>query len=191
VAGGDDTVEVLGPRPVPLPIRLVVKSGKSTCVRCSARTPPPLSATEILAHSASAPGAPAHRDGRRNVVKLHLFSGFEKRSLGITPDMELGHLYDDGNSRIRLAHAAAQIGVGRRRAQVSKTGLVHYDLWGPPLARAKTFFPIVSGRELVDDMRRIKVSVRPAKAVAGGGEMTTDEPGVGSARPPPETGAVD
>ena len=81
------------------------------------------------------------------MVKLHLFSGFEKRSLGITPDMELGHLYDDGNSRIRLSHAAARVGVGRRRAQTSKTGLVHYDLWGPPLARAKTLFPIVSGRE--------------------------------------------
>ncbi|MEE9473359.1 MAG: hypothetical protein V3V82_05185, partial [Acidimicrobiia bacterium] len=110
---------------------------------------------------------------------------------GITPGMELGHLYDDGNSRIRLAHAAAQVGVGRRRAQVSTTGLVHYDLWGPPLARAKTLFPIVSGRELVADMRRLKASARPAKAVANGGEMTTDEPGVGSARPPPETGAVD
>ncbi len=125
------------------------------------------------------------------MVKLHLFSGFEKRSLGITPDTELGHLYDDGNSRLRLAHAAAQIGVGRRRPQISKTGLVHYDLWGPPLAMAKTLFPIVSGRELVADMRRLKVGARPAKAVVKGGEMTTDEPGVGSARPPPETGAED
>ena len=125
------------------------------------------------------------------MVKLHLFSGFEKRSLGITPGMELGHLYDDGNSLLRLANATAQIGVGRRRAQMSKTGLVHYDLWGPPLARAKTLFPIVSGRELVADMRRLKVSARPAKPVARGGEMTPDEPGVGSARPLPETGAVD
>ena len=125
------------------------------------------------------------------MVKLHLFSGFEKRSLGIAPDTELGHLYDDGNSRVKLAHAAAQIGVGRRRAQTSKTGLVHYDIWGPSLAMAKTLFPIVSGRELVTDMRRLRVSARPGKATAKGGEMTPDEPGVGSARPLPETGAED
>ncbi len=92
------------------------------------------------------------------MIKLHLFSGFEKRSLGITLDMKLGHLYDDGNSLLNLAAATARIGVGRRRAQMSKTGLVHYDLWGPSLARAKTLFPTVSGRELVADMRRLKVS---------------------------------
>ncbi len=108
-------------------------------------------------------------DGRQKVVKLHLFSGFEKRSLGITIDMALGHLYDDGNSLLRLAQATAKIGVGRRRAQISKTGLVHFDLWGPALARAKTLFPVVSRRELASDMRRLKMSTRPAKAAAKGG----------------------
>ncbi len=102
------------------------------------------------------------------MVKLHLFSGFEKQSLGITADMALGHLYDDGNSLLRLAQATAEIGVGRRRAQMSKTGLVHYDLWGPPLVRAKRLFPVVSRRELGTDMRRLKMSARPAKAAVTG-----------------------
>ncbi len=108
--------------------------------------------------------------GGGNVVRLHLFSGFEKRSLGIAPDMELGHLYDDGNSLLKLARATARIGIGRRRAQMSKNGLVHFDLWGSSLARAKTLFPIVSGRALVTDMRRLKASARPAKAAAKGGK---------------------
>ena len=104
------------------------------------------------------------------MVKLHLFSGFEKQSLGITADMALGHLYDDGNSLLRLAQATAEIGVGRRRAQISKTGLVHYALWGAPLSRAKRLFPIVSSRELGTDLRRLTLTVSPATtAVTGPG----------------------
>lgn len=122
------------------------------------------------------------------MVKLHLFSGFEKQSLGITADMALGHLYDDGNSLLRLAQATAEIGVGRRRAQISNTGLVHYDLWGPPLARAKRLFPVVSRRELGTDMRRLKMSVSPAKTAVKDREMAMDEPGVGPDHPLPETG---
>ena len=118
------------------------------------------------------------------MVKLHLFSGFEKRSLGITSDMALGHLYDDGNSLLRLAHAAARIGVGRRRAQMSKAGLVHYDLWGPPLVRAKRLLSIVSRRELASDIRRIKTDPGPARVNGETAEMATDEPGVGPAHPP-------
>ena len=104
------------------------------------------------------------------MVKLHLFSGFEKRSLGITADMALGHLYDDGNSLLQLVQAAAEIGVGRRRVQMSKSGVVHYDLWGPALARAKRLFPVVSRRELGSDIRQLKIRVSPVKTATKGRE---------------------
>ena len=89
------------------------------------------------------------------MVKLHLFSGFEKHSLGITPEIELGHLYDDINSHANLADAAQRLGVNTRRTQTSRAGLVHFDLWGKPLVRAKKLFPLVSGRELARDMQRL------------------------------------
>jgi hypothetical protein len=92
------------------------------------------------------------------VLKLHLFSGFEKRSLGITRDMELGHLYEDTNSCTPLRDAAETLGVSAKRAQTSKTGLVHFDLWGEPLETAKKLFPIVSGRELARDIQRLNTA---------------------------------
>lgn len=89
------------------------------------------------------------------MVKLHLFSGFEKQPLGIAVDTELGHLYDDGNNREALAEAAHRVGVDRRRMQTSRGGLAHFDLWGNALEMAKRLFPVVSRREIGQDMRRI------------------------------------
>lgn len=100
------------------------------------------------------------------MIKLHLFSGFEKSSLGITPDMELGHLYDDGNDGALLADAAARVGVRRERVQTSKAGLLHFDLWGSPLERARQLFPIVSGREIAGDIQRLPCRSRLARRAA-------------------------
>ena len=89
------------------------------------------------------------------VVKLHLFSGFENRELGITPDMELGHLYEDTNSFAILAYAADKVGLKEQYAQNSD-GFIHFDLWGKPLERAKRMFKIVSDLELAKDISHIE-----------------------------------
>ena len=93
------------------------------------------------------------KEGR--VIKLHLFSGFEKASMGITPDTELGHLYDDANDAALLADVARELGMRRQRIQVSRAGLFHFDLWGHPLEKAKGLFPVVPGREVARDMQRL------------------------------------
>ncbi len=89
------------------------------------------------------------------MIKVHVFSGVEKQFLGITPDLAVGHLYEDTNSLDVLASAAESLGVGKERAHTSRTGLVHFDLWGARLAIAKGLFPIVSRRELAKDIRRL------------------------------------
>jgi hypothetical protein len=89
------------------------------------------------------------------MVKLHLFTGFENEALGITADMELGHLYEDTNSIAILAYAAEKVGLKASYKQDSD-GLFHFDLWGKPLERAKRMFPVISDQTLHQDMIRIK-----------------------------------
>lgn len=89
------------------------------------------------------------------MIKLHLFSGFENKRLGITPDMELGHLYSDTGDRGELCEAAASVGLYTGTIQ-EKEGLVHFDLWGQPLARAIERFPLATDAELYEDMKKIK-----------------------------------
>lgn len=92
------------------------------------------------------------------IVKLHLFSGFENKELGITPDMELGHLYEDTNNWIILSYAAERIGVKQSWIQPQeKTGLLHFDLWGNRLKWAKQHFLIVDDIEFAADMQRLGV----------------------------------
>lgn len=88
------------------------------------------------------------------VVKLHLFRGFENPALGITPDTECGHLYEDTGSFAILAFAGEKVGAKREWLQ-NTGGLVHFDLWGGPLERAKQLFHIASDHELTRDMEEI------------------------------------
>lgn len=93
------------------------------------------------------------------MIKLHLFTGFENKDLGITPDMEVGHLYSDDDNKGELVDAA--VGCGLNSGYIQSASLVHFDLWGKPLERAKKRFRIVSDLELSVDMklaadRRIK-----------------------------------
>lgn len=87
-------------------------------------------------------------------VKLHLFSGFENKKLGIKSDRLLGHLYDDENSMMALARAAADIGADPNWLQFHD-GFYHIDLWGEPLEKAKKKYQIVSDEQLFDDMKAI------------------------------------
>ncbi len=89
------------------------------------------------------------------MIKLHLFTGFENKSLKITPDMELGHLYDDQNDRAALILAAGEIGLAAGYIQVGN--LIHFDLWNQPLARAKQLYRIVTDEELAEDMKRLNL----------------------------------
>lgn len=87
------------------------------------------------------------------MIKLHLFTGFENKKLGITPDMELGHLYEDTNSFAILVYAAGKVGMKPKWAQ-NADGFVHFDLWGRPLEKAKQLFHIASDLELAEDISR-------------------------------------
>jgi len=88
------------------------------------------------------------------VVKLHLFSGYVNRALGISKEMELGHLYDDGNDFRCLMDAGKGLGMDRGWIQ-KKSGFYHFDVWGVALEKAKQLFPIVSDTELATDMASI------------------------------------
>ena len=85
-------------------------------------------------------------------IKLHLHSGYDVPKLGITADMELGHLYDDAGDLDALHATASRVGLSRRWFQDSQTGLPHYDLWNYPLKKAKELFQIVSDDEMVADL---------------------------------------
>lgn len=88
-------------------------------------------------------------------MRLHLFGGFENKKLGITPDMELGHLYDEWNDIPTLYNEGRRVGMKPQWLQESD-GFYHYDLWGKPLEKAKELFPIVSDLQLADDLKRFK-----------------------------------
>ncbi|MFC1919534.1 hypothetical protein ACFLWX_01930, partial [Chloroflexota bacterium] len=63
------------------------------------------------------------------MIKLHLFRGFENRRLGITPEMELGHLYSNTGDLAELREAARQLSLNAAWLQrKSDTGFVHYDI---------------------------------------------------------------
>lgn len=88
------------------------------------------------------------------MVKLHLFGGFENKPLGITCNMELGHLYSDIGDRKELIDAGIKVGIKERWLQ--GINLIHYDLWGKPLERAKAIFPLVTDIEFGEDLRMLK-----------------------------------
>ena len=88
------------------------------------------------------------------VIKLHLFSGFENKELGITRGMEIGHLYEDTNSFAILTYAVDKIGIKEGWVQ-NNDGFIHFDLWGAPLEKAKRIFNVVSDEELAKDMEAI------------------------------------
>lgn len=94
------------------------------------------------------------------MVKLHLFSGFENRKLGITPDTQLGHLYSDNNNPEEVMEAGERLGVRMGWLQSSITGTWHFDLWGHFLADAKQCFPAVSDEEFAKDMEMLPCGVR-------------------------------
>jgi hypothetical protein len=93
------------------------------------------------------------------MIKLHLFSGFENKKLGITKDTKLGHLYSDTQDKDELIKAGTLVGTSTDWLQTPElTGLLHFDLWGTPLRKARRLFPIVSDEQLVYDMERIKAN---------------------------------
>ncbi len=91
------------------------------------------------------------------MIKLHVFKGFENRRLGITSDTELGHLYDDQNDQVALIQAVNSIMNWPTNGYLQGMGtLIHYDLWGIPLAEAKKLFKVVDRRELAEDIKRLR-----------------------------------
>lgn len=93
----------------------------------------------------------------RKMLKLHLFTGFENKRLGIRKEMELGHLYDDGKDQLALINAADKLGLKIGHLQ-NTDGFVHFDLWGKPLERAKQLFKLVTDLELYEDMKSMNRS---------------------------------
>ena len=89
-------------------------------------------------------------------VKLHLFSGFENRQRGITPDMELGHLYSDTEDRQELLAAGRQLGLDFKWIQKSRTGIEHFDIWRGPLQRAKGMYQVVDDDEFDADLEKLR-----------------------------------
>jgi len=89
-------------------------------------------------------------------MRLHLFSGFENKKLGITLDMELGHLYDWRGDIVVLEREATRVGMKPHWLQETD-GFWHFDLWGKPLAKAKELFQIVDDTEFAQDVERLRV----------------------------------
>jgi len=85
-----------------------------------------------------------------NMVKIHLFSGFQNDRLKITRDTLLGHLYSD-RAVDELLEAARTVGVNPDYLQNSR-GFRHFDLWGKPLIKARLIFPQVNNHQLAHDL---------------------------------------
>jgi hypothetical protein len=85
-------------------------------------------------------------------IKLHLFSGFENRSLGVYAHMALGHLYSSDNSRDELLAAGKALGLKEEWLQNSH-GFLHFDLWNKPLRVAKDIWEIVDDLTFYEDMK--------------------------------------
>lgn len=93
--------------------------------------------------------------------RLHLFSGFENKMLGITPDMELGHLYDWRNDILVLKKLGKEVGMKSNWMQVDDaTNFWHFDLWGKPLEKARQLFRIVGDLEFANDLAGFARTVR-------------------------------
>lgn len=88
------------------------------------------------------------------MIRLHLHSGFSNPKLHITPDMELGHLYDDHGDEKAMAQAATQVGLAPGYIQ-RDYGFAHFDLWGKPLEKARTIFKVAGDHEFVKDVERL------------------------------------
>lgn len=86
------------------------------------------------------------------MIKLHLFSGFHNTKLGITEDMEIGHLYSVNEDVVELGAAGIRVGMKPWWMQKSNTGILHFDLWRRPLRRAKELYPIVTDMEFAADV---------------------------------------
>ena len=87
--------------------------------------------------------------------RLHLFGGFENKMLGITPNTELGHLYDWRNELVVLEKLGQEVSMKRQWLQYDEaTNFWHFDLWGWRLERAKELFPIVTDMQFADDIQR-------------------------------------
>jgi hypothetical protein len=75
------------------------------------------------------------------MIKLHVFHQAGR---------EYGYLYDDAGEFEELCAAAEQCGLSREKYQEGK--LIHFDLWGKPLKKAKELFRIVDNHEIAADM---------------------------------------
>ena len=83
-------------------------------------------------------------------VKLHLFK--------LPPDgYEFGHLFSDTRDsvigEIELCMEAEDLELDKRWIQKKPGKLVHFDLWGKPLRKAKKLFPIVDNKGMRDILR--------------------------------------
>lgn len=88
-------------------------------------------------------------------ARLRIFKGRSDKKLGITPDMEIGHLYHYNNEREELSEFGKLIGLSPSWMQNRWEGLAHYDLWGAPLIKARKLFKVVTIEEVYQDMGRL------------------------------------
>ena len=96
-------------------------------------------------------------------ARLRIFKGVINKKQGITPDMEVGHLYHYKNDIDELAYLGALIGLNPQWIQNRLTGLAHFDLWGSPLAKARKLFKIVAKDEAEADILRFAAQVDEAR----------------------------
>jgi hypothetical protein len=100
--------------------------------------------------------------GQIIVVKLHIFVDSQT-------GQEMAYLYSDTHNRRELRQAASECGVEPRidyslgfldepepnQTEPRVIPLLHYNLQGPTLERAKTLFKLVDDKELSDDLDKV------------------------------------
>lgn len=77
--------------------------------------------------------------------------------------MELGHLYDDREDQRALIIAAINLGLASRYMQGAETGVIHFDLWGKPLLKAKKIYLTVTDEQFAEDIKKVISGVTNAK----------------------------
>jgi hypothetical protein len=93
-------------------------------------------------------------------VKVCVARGVNNKRLGITPDTEIGYLYETENKHEALKDAAMKVGLNPNwmRAEdtpFNQTGFICYLTFRSPLSKARKLFPVVEKAEFKQDYERI------------------------------------
>jgi hypothetical protein len=93
-------------------------------------------------------------------ARLYIRKGYSNPKIGITPGMDVGHLYHVDNNLSELIAIAAYLGLSPKWIQNKPASVSHYDIYGLPLKTARKIIKVVAKEELIGDIHRIEDAIK-------------------------------